>query len=158
MREIKFKAYLIDYKMVVPVEYINLFLNEIVVDVKGNQYEFELGEYKLLQYTGLKDVEQFDEPKELYTGDIVKMHQFLFDGGEYENEVVGVLTYDEDLACVCLTKVQQEDLRKYMGYGTKQEEFEKEKIPVCSIYGLHETSWTYLGNIFEDTHLLGDVK
>ena len=106
------------------------------------------------QYTGLKDVEQFDEPKELYTGDIVRMHQFLFDGDEYENEIIGVLEYDDDLAAVCLTKMQQEDVRRYMGYGTKQDEFEKEKIPVCYFYGLHECSWTYLGNIFENPELL----
>ncbi|WP_077623814.1 YopX family protein [Sediminibacillus massiliensis] len=108
------------------------------------------------QYTGLKDIEQFEEPKELYTGDIVSMHQFLFDGDEYEDEVVGVLTYNDDQACVCLTKVNHHDIRKYMGYGNP-EEFKDEKIPICMFYGLHETSWTYLGNIYEHPHLIKEA-
>ena len=107
----------------------------------------------VMQFTGLKDIEQFEEPRELYTGDIVSMHQFLFDGEEWENEVIGVLEYDEDVAAVCLTKIKHHDIRKYMGFSNP-EEFKDEKIPVCMFYGLHETSWTYLGNIYENPELL----
>lgn len=107
------------------------------------------------QYTGLKDIEQFGTPKELYTGDIVKMHQFLFDGDEWESEITGVLSYDEEVAAVCLTKINSHDIREYMGYGNPQE-FQNEKIPICMFYGLNESSWTYVGNIYEHPHLLGD--
>ncbi|WP_042403555.1 YopX family protein [Geomicrobium sp. JCM 19037] len=102
----------------------------------------------------LKDIEQFEEPKDLYTGYIVRMHQFLFDGTEYENEITGVLEYEEELACVCLTKMQQKDIQKHMGYEDDQDGFEGEKVPVCNFHGLHECSWTYLGNIYEHPHLL----
>lgn len=112
---------------------------------------------KLMQYTGLKDIEQFNDPKELYTSDIVKMHQFLFDGTEHENEIIGVLEYDEELACVCLTRIQHDGIKKYMGYDDQQE-FEMEKIPICTIIGLHETSWTYLGNIHQHPQLLRESE
>lgn len=106
-----------------------------------------------MQYIGLKDVEQFDEPRKLYTGDIVRMHQFLFDGEEWESEITGVLSYDEEVAAVCLTKINSHDIRKYMGYGNPQE-FQNEKIPICMFHGLHESSWTYVGNIYENPELL----
>ena len=109
------------------------------------------------QCTGLKDIEQFKDPRELYTGDIVKMHQFLFDGGEYENEIIGVLSYDEEVAAVCLTKIKHYDIQRYMGYGTNDIEFAEEKIPVCMFYGLHECSWTYVGNVYENPELVGEV-
>ncbi|MBD1223266.1 YopX family protein [Virgibacillus halodenitrificans] len=113
-----------------------------------------VNEKSIGQFTGLKDIEQFDKPKELYTGDIVSMHQFLFDGEEVENEIVGVLDYDEEVAAVCLTKMNNKQIQRYMGYGSDENGFKQEKIPVCMFYGLHECSWTYLGNIYENPELL----
>ncbi len=124
------------------------------VDIAEQLDDFEVVPESVGQYTGLKDIEQFEEPKELYIGDIVSMHQFLFDGDEYEEEITGVLTYNEDIAAVCLTKIKHHDIRKFMGYETDIDGFKKEQIPVCMFYGLHESSWTYLGNIFEHSHLL----
>ncbi|MCZ1180354.1 hypothetical protein EIJ82_01525 [Alkalihalobacillus clausii] len=116
----------------------------------------EVDQESLGVFTGLRDIEQFDEPKELYTGDVVRMHQFLFDGTEHENEIIGVLVYDKELACVCLTEIQHKTLQEYMGYKDDQEGFEKEKVPICNFYGLHECSWTYLGNKFENPELLNN--
>lgn len=122
--------------------------------ITNENIEWSVDPTTLGQITGLKDIEQFEQPKELYTSDIVSMHRFLFDGDEYEDEIIGVLEYDEELACVCLTRIKQDDVKKYMGYDN-QEEFEREKIPVCTIIGLHECSWTYLGNIHDSELLEG---
>lgn len=123
--------------------------------IANNMPQFAVDPKTVGQYTGLQDVEQFDEPKELFTSDIVSMHQFLFDGDEYENEIIGVLEYDEELACVCLTKMKHDGIRRYMGCSD-QDEFANEKIPVCTIIGLHETSWTHKGNVFDNPELLGE--
>ncbi|GGJ51166.1 YopX family protein [Virgibacillus salexigens] len=172
MREIKLKAWvgkrkfdngfsgITEFEMMIDVNDISFSEGKIdyVNDDDGEEYACFDGSLKVvLQYTGLKDIEQFDEPKELYTGDIVSMHQFLFDGNEVENEIIGVLSYDEEVAAVCLTKINSDYLQKYMGYENDEIGFKREKIPVCMFYGLHECSWTYLGNIYENPELLEGV-
>ncbi|GAA0415236.1 hypothetical protein GCM10008934_02710 [Virgibacillus salarius] len=133
-------------------EYHDIYINHAdrLAYIQNHPVHYE----SISEYTGLKDVEQFEEPKELYTGDIVSMHQFLFDGNEVENEIIGVLDYDEEVAAVCLTEINNNYIQKYMGYENDEVGFKREKIPVCMFYGLHECSWTYLGNIHEHPHLL----
>lgn len=157
MREIKFRAW---------DKFKKEWIHEPIIDgANGKMMGFNLldasfqrhfsdDEITLVYSTGLKDVEQFEEPKELFTGDIVKMHQFLFDGEEFEDEIIGVLVYDEDAAAVCLTEIRSHDIQRHMGYGTDANGFKGEQIPVCLFTGLHETSWTYLGNIYENPELL----
>lgn len=151
MNEVKFKAWERNLKEIIPV--YNIDFEKKMINT-GSAWRF-FHEVELIQYTGLNDIEQFEHPKKLYTGDIVSMHQFLFDGTEYENEVVGMLTYDDDAACVCLAKIKHDGIRRYMGYEEEDTEFEEEQVPVCFFYGLHECSWTYLGNIYENPELLG---
>lgn len=168
MREIKFRAWNKDQEIMCyddedrTEEYMDGILSTRIGLINSwlstPEYEFDYRSlYEVMQYTGLKDIEQFDEPKELYTGDIVSMHQFLFDGNEVENEIIGVLDYDEEVAAVCLTKINNDYLQKYMGYENDEVGFKREKIPVCMFYGLHECSWTYLGNTHENPELLEGV-
>src|SRR6187399_3066751 len=53
--------------------------------VLSNPYFRE--QIKLMEFTGLRDNEN---NVDVYEGDRVKMHQFLFDGNEYESEIEGV--------------------------------------------------------------------
>lgn len=100
------------------------------------------------QYTGLKD----KNDKEIYEGDIVIMHQFLFDGTEYENEIKGVVVYNTDAIAYCLTKVNNDKIREDTLYN--QEEFDQVEIPICMFYGLHDESWDIIGNIHDNPELL----
>lgn len=98
------------------------------------------------QITGLKDIEN---DIDIYENDIIKLHQFLFDGNEYENELIGTVTYCEEMSCFGLTNVKHEGTNKYMGYENN-EEAKDEFHPMCMFYGLHESSFTVLGNIYEN--------
>lgn len=105
------------------------------------------------QFIGLKD----KNGKEIYEWDIVKMHQFLFDGSEHENEILGIVVYNKDTMCFCLTKMENKQIQEYMGYED-EEEFKQEIQPICMFYGLHDESWEVIGNAFDNPELLGDKQ
>lgn len=97
----------------------------------------------ICQFTGLKDI----DGKEIYEGDVVSMHQFLFDGNEVEKIISGVIGWDE--YGLTLEQVRNEFVEEYTGYDAGEGE-----LPLNSFYGLHEESWTLLGNKFENPELL----
>ncbi len=103
----------------------------------------------LMQYNGLKD-NTGDEVKDIYTDDIVVMHQFLFDGNEVEKEIGGVIGWGE--YGITLKQIRNEFIQEYCGYDVGQTE-----LYLNDFYGLHEESWKVIGNIHENPKLLGET-
>ena len=102
---------------------------------------------ELMQYIGLKD----KNGREIYEGDILLLHQFLFDGHEFENELIGEVVYDQEICSFVLRNIRNADVKKYMGY---REHEDCGNIPIFNFYGLHEESFEKLGNIYENPELL----
>lgn len=99
----------------------------------------------IMQSTGLTD----KNGKDVYEGDFVTMHQFLYDGSEVESQIFGVVEYCEDSACFNLARIKNKFYEDYTGY----KEFEGSS-PIVYFYGLHEESWEVIGNIHENPELV----
>lgn len=91
---------------------------------------------------------------EIYEGDTVRLHQFLFDGNEYDNELIGTVVWDDieessggPMVCWSLTDIKNPDLSRYCGYDT-QEDFSKVKFPICLFIGLHEETFEVIGTSY----------
>lgn len=115
--------------------------------------EFLVDKDTVGQYIGVKD----KNGKEIYEGDIVKIHQFLFDGCEYEKEIVVSIEYMEEMACFGANLLQANEIRVYMGYDNETDKEEKVVVPLCNFYGLHEESFEIVGNVYENVDLLKEV-
>ena len=102
---------------------------------------------KLMQYTGLKDKYGI----EIYEGDIVTAHQFLFDGCEVESQIFGEIAIGD--FGVTLKRIKNDFYEDYTGY----EPYEGESH-LLDFYGLHEDSFEVIGNIYENKELLDDEK
>ena len=135
MREIKFRAFDKVLGIMVFPEFTssggNLALRDC--DCEGT----------LMQSTPLKD----EDENSVYEGDIVAMHQFLFDGNEVESQIVGVVG-SNDYGWT-LTQIKNEYFQEYTGY-----DLHEGACNLGDIYGLHDQSWTILGNIHENPDLL----
>lgn len=121
------------------------------VEMINGRLNSGLSAYEYMQYIGVDD----KNGKEIYEGDIVRMHQFLFDGCEYEKEIIVSIEYMEETACFGANLIQAEEIRKYMGYAYWGKE--KAVIPLCNFYGLHEESFEVIGNVYENADLLKEV-
>lgn len=106
--------------------------------------ETDQDRYEVTFFTGLKDEE---DEIEICEGDIVSMHQFLFEGTEVEKQISGIIGWDE--YGLTLTQIRNEFVEEYCGYDAGEGE-----LPINSFYGLHECSWKVLGNRFEHPELL----
>lgn len=128
MRGIKYKAYLKDYKMMVDVEFINLKHKEILAKAEGELFEFQLGEYELVQFTGLHDM----NGKEIYEGDIL-----LFNN-DYPNA--------QKMEWKCVVKYLKGSF--VCGYPKDgvYNHFDSWNVP--------KVTWEVIGNIYEHSHLL----
>lgn len=91
------------------------------------------------QFTGLHD----KNDKRIFEGDVVEMHQFLFDGNEYEHETKGAIKWGE--YGWLLSQIEGEAVNKYMGYKNGEGE-----TYFINFYGLHEESFEIIGNIHDE--------
>jgi uncharacterized phage protein (TIGR01671 family) len=99
------------------------------------------------QFTGLTD----KNGKDIYEGDIVLMHQFLFDGHECENELKGVIEYSG--LGLMISKIECMPYSKYTGQNDGEG-----KDYIVNFYGLHEESFEVIGNIHENPELLNQTS
>ena len=90
------------------------------------------------QFTGLKD----KNGVKIFEGDILKMHQFLFDGNEYEKETIGVIKWGE--YGWLLSQIDGKEVNEYMGYKNGEGE-----TYLIHFYRLHEESFEIIGNIHD---------
>ena len=128
MREIKFRAWIKDYALMADVNFMNIDYKEIVVMIDENDYEFNCGEYELMQYTGLTD----KNGTEIYEGDILSTdlsRPYLI--VEFRNGAF-------------MLQCQDSGKSYYDYFGTYGENLE--------FVEYHEV----IGNIYEHPHLLGD--
>lgn len=100
------------------------------------------------QYTGLTD----RNGRKIFEGDIISLHQFLFDGSEYEKEILVSIEYMDDIMCFGLNLLEAEEIKKYMGYDTNSSD--KVVVPFNDFCGLHEESCEVIGNIHDNPRLL----
>ena len=121
-----------------------------MVNVRLNS---DLSAYEYMQYIGVPD----KNGKEICEGDIVKIHQFLFDGNEYEKEIIVSIEYMEEMACFGANLLQAKEIRAYMGYDNETDKKEKVVVPLCELYGLHEESFEVIGNVYENADLLKEA-
>lgn len=90
--------------------------------------------------------------KKIWENDIIRLHQFLFDGSEYEKEILISIEYITEMMCFGANLIEAKEIKRYMGY--KDEDTEKVVIPFNDFYGLHDESFEVIGNIFDNPSLL----
>lgn len=88
------------------------------------------------------------DDNDIFGGDIIGIHQFLFDGSEHENELIGRVVWDDERVCWTVDHIDHRQIQRYMGYD-EDVNFEKVKIPLCELYGLHEESYQRIDNSWE---------
>lgn len=141
MREYKFRVW---NDFIKKYETLQEVASRGAIMPRGNELKTTVN-YPLIieQFTGLHD----KNGVEIYEGDNIIFHQFLFDGDEYENQLIGQVIYDDNQACYCLTNIKNEQVQEYMGYKDDYTNFQKETVPINLFYGLHEESFEVIGNI-----------
>jgi uncharacterized phage protein (TIGR01671 family) len=120
------------------------------------QFEYDRADYvcyeidpsTICQCTGLPD----KNGKKIWENDIVRLHQFLFDGSEYEKEILISIEYITEMLCFGANLIEAKEIKRYMGY--EDEDIEKVVIPFNDFYGLHDESFEVIGNIFDNPELL----
>jgi len=105
-----------------------------------------------LQFIGLID----RNGKEIYEGDIVSYHQFLFDGNEHEETGKGIIKSGE--YGWILSNIIHDGISDYMGYSKQDQLDGKVETYLINVYGLHEESFEVIGNIYENENLLKNGK
>lgn len=107
----------------------------------------ERPDYKVLYSTGLFDKDGI----EIFEGDKLNIHQFLFEGYEVERELTCII--EQGIYGWMATNIQCEYIREYMGY-TKEDMVNGDvECELSAFYGLHEESFTNLGSKYETTEL-----
>jgi uncharacterized phage protein (TIGR01671 family) len=128
-REIKFRVWYGDE--MVP---LGMAIKDEIVSYDFQDYyiQSEYDDMPLMQYTGLKD----KNGKEIYEGDIVKAHNFYFDGNfDADNEDIYQVKYSE-WCSFCLVNKDESTIETY-----ETSHFEEPCIEI-------------IGNIYESPELL----
>ncbi len=159
MRELKFRAWIpmghwlleskrLSGKAALDGYMLHNWQDCIYIDPLGFVPEEETG-IVIMQYTGLKDRNGVG----IYEGDVISVHQFLFDGNEIEKEWIGIVEYITDFNCAGfgVKVLSGEFALLHTGYDSYEE---MPPFTLSSIYGLHEESFHILGNIHEHPHLI----
>jgi uncharacterized phage protein (TIGR01671 family) len=158
MREIKFRGKRVDNGEWVYGGYAVESNNRICITMPEETKDGLIDWFKVVipgtvgQFTGLKGCNEI----EIYEGDIIRMHQFLFDGNEYENMLIGKIIYQKETMSYCLANLSNEQIQEYMGYKDDYTGFQKECVPFDCFYGLHEDSFEVIGNIHDNPEILGE--
>jgi len=153
MRPIKFRFWDKRNKIMVEGKELVFWNGNVYRNESGSLYDKNhklarlRGSDYVMQFTGIQDKNGVD----VYEGDIVSMHQFLFDGNEVEKVISGIIGCDK--YGWTLRQIRNEFIEEYCGYDAGEGE-----ISLNSFYGLHEESWEILGNIHENPELLGGAK
>lgn len=154
-------------------------LNPFIMLVNRNAESHEVDPSTICQYTGLHDCTKWEQlskmeqdkflsewnikenrknqkedwnGKKIWENDIIRLHQFLFDGSEYEKEILISIEYITEMMCFGANLIEAKEIKRYMGY--KDEDTEKVVIPFNDFYGLHDESFEVIGNIFDNPSLL----
>ena len=149
MRTIKFRGKSVDYGT---WRYGSLIIHEdgsMAITGGANEFSSQLWSSQVHpksvgQWTGMVD----KNGVEIYEGDILKMHQFLFDGNEYEKETIGVIKWGE--YGWLLSQIDGKEVNEYMGYKNGEGE-----TYLIHFYGLHEESFEIIANIHDNPELMG---
>jgi uncharacterized phage protein (TIGR01671 family) len=115
-------------------------------DDMSDWYWYEVDPSTLGEWTGMYD--KNGEP--IFEGDIITFHQFLFDGCEIESILTALVEYDEEDVCFALKRIENDFYQDYTGYRRGEG-----SAPICFFYGLHEESFTKMGNKWDNPDLLG---
>ena len=157
MREILFKGKREDNGEWVYGHYwTNGFDNHFIRIIRDNDgaclIDFEVIPETVGQYTGLTD----KDGKKIFEGDIISVHQFLFDGSEYEDFTEGEIAYCIETCAFSLKLVRGQAIKSHMGYDSQ--EVSMPLLPLCEFYGLHEESYSVIGNIHDNPELLASAN
>jgi uncharacterized phage protein (TIGR01671 family) len=130
MREIKFKAWIMPYEMMVEVQRINFDVQTIEVKIgEGDLYEFNFEEIELMRNSGTKD----SNGNYIYEHDIIKWYNQETDCSD-----IGGVFYNDGMFIV-RNKFGSVSLREYNTLTEEVETIEK------------------IGNIHEDSQLWGEI-
>ena len=151
MREIKFRAWLKEKKIMGEVLGIDILHKEIFfLNEDVDCYEHvDFKNIELMQYTGMKDVTE----KEIYEGDVVKLiHtgiEISADRLEVLKRFVGIIKYENGIFKIVKTEKSLIESKYF--------EMEQKKISEIFIYSkLYDLE--VVGNIYENPELLGENK
>lgn len=118
--------------------------NEDYIQFKGGQLVATDECTIIRRFTGLKD----RNGKEIYEGDILKIHQFLFDGNEIEKEWICKVEYitEFNASGFGVKVLSGEFALEHTGFNSYDE---MPPFTFSAIVGLHEESFEIIGNIHE---------
>src|SRR5699024_8360432 len=122
MREIKFRAWITDYALMTDGNFMNIDYKEIVVMIDENDYEFNCGEYELMQYTGPKD----KNGTESYEGDIVRLNDCWGEiSGGNVSDTIRTCLVEYSISSFLLIDVLDEEYEEDLGMALiNDDEFE----------------------------------